>query len=315
LFKFVNSYNSFFYIAFLKRYDSTANSALPECNTVPPASHCSNGCPAGDETCLQLLRTQLVIVMVTALSVNNLIKLLVPKIQTWLAEREDRDVQVKKSSAEKEFDLAPYTTTFDDFDLLALQFGYVTLFTIALPLMPLIALISNMVQARVDAAHVTLLCRRPIPRGQYGIGTWYGIFNSVSYLAVFTNVGLVCFETNRMRSWFPNPLDRLWIAILAEHVILIAKIALSQFVPDEPKDVENRRLRQEFIVDILLRGAEIEQTDDTSTKADEKKVVESKSSMTLRDASALTRRFNWETLPKEMPKDPDHEHPGVRDEE
>ena len=40
---------------------------------------------------------------------------------------------------------------FDDYTMSLIQFGYVTFFSMAFPLAPLLALLNNLVQTRVDA--------------------------------------------------------------------------------------------------------------------------------------------------------------------
>ncbi len=51
-------------------------------------------------------------------------------------------------------------------------FRYTTLFVVAFPLAPLLALISNFVEIRVDAYKVLHGSLRPIPRGAQDIGGW-----------------------------------------------------------------------------------------------------------------------------------------------
>lgn len=81
-------------------------------------------------------------------------------------------------------------TTFDDFQTLIVQFGYVSLFVVAFPLAPLLALVSNVIESRLDAravrasapprvrlwarvvraAQVVRSMARPVPRGAENIG-------------------------------------------------------------------------------------------------------------------------------------------------
>ena len=53
-----------------------------------------------------------------------------------------------RHAAEIESKLTPYGTTFDDYNEIIIQFGYVSLFLVVLPSVPLIALITNIVEIK-----------------------------------------------------------------------------------------------------------------------------------------------------------------------
>nr|CAH7749348.1 unnamed protein product [Callosobruchus chinensis] len=70
---------------------------------------------------------------------------------------------------------------------LVIQYGYIVCFIAALPLSPAVALISNVIELRVDAYKITTSFRRPIPKRVTGIGAWFGILQAMTYLGVVTN--------------------------------------------------------------------------------------------------------------------------------
>lgn len=78
-----------------------------------------------------------------------------------------------------------------DYAELAVQFGYITLFVVAFPLAPLLALANNYVEARSDAFKLLTQMQRPVPRGAEDIGSWQGVFTTISCIAVVTNSALV----------------------------------------------------------------------------------------------------------------------------
>ena len=117
---------------------------------------------------------------------------------------------------------------FDDYNELALQYGYLTLFAVAFPLVrrtqdrlmvvvmkgpcdelcfpsiklgnrndcvclcyqvASLALLNNLLELRADSGRLCRLYRRPIPYGASDIGTWYAIFQVISFMAVTTNCG------------------------------------------------------------------------------------------------------------------------------
>ena len=99
-----------------------------------------------------------------------------------------------------------------------MQFGYVTLFSAAFPLAPMLAFLSNYVQIRLDAWKVLTLCRRPDPARAEDIGTWSEILDLISTAAVVTNGVLIFFVGERYidRSWT----TRLFLLFFYEHFLI-----------------------------------------------------------------------------------------------
>ena len=71
---------------------------------------------------------------------------------------------------------------------LVIQYGFVTLFVAAFPLAPLLALINNIFEIRLDAYKYTTQMRRPLGQQVRSIGIWYGILEGMTYLSVVFNV-------------------------------------------------------------------------------------------------------------------------------
>ena len=55
-----------------------------------------------------------------------------------------------RQSAQIESKLAPYESTFDDFEELVIQFGYLSLFLVVLPSVTFIGLITSIVEVKYD---------------------------------------------------------------------------------------------------------------------------------------------------------------------
>lgn len=69
-----------------------------------------------------------------------------------------------------------------------IQFGFITLFVASFPLAPLLALINNIIEVRVDAWKLTTQFRRPVAAKAHSIGAWHEILNGIAVLSVVTNV-------------------------------------------------------------------------------------------------------------------------------
>jgi len=248
LFKFINSYNSLFYIAFFKRFDVAVES-----------------CPTDDPTCLNELQIQLASIFVTQLVVNNAIELATPYFtarQRRIADAgqsgldiHNRARDVDKTSAEKEYALGAYSSTFEDFDEIVIQFGYTTLFVVAFPLNPLLSLIANFIETRLDSYKLLHLERRPHPRGADNIGTWYAILEIIGILSVITNIALVMFVSETGDNITDGHLSlKFLIFLILEHGVILLKVLVGVVIPDEPILITEHLNRQNHITDIILKG-------------------------------------------------------------
>ncbi len=68
------------------------------------------------------------------------------------------------------------------------QFGFITLFVASFPLAPLMALINNIIEVRVDSWKLTTQFRRPVAAKAHSIGAWQEILGGMAILSVVTNV-------------------------------------------------------------------------------------------------------------------------------
>lgn len=247
LFKFINSYNSLFYTAFVKRHDAAAG-----------------GCDSGD--CLGELRVQLASVFAVAM-VQNVGEALGPRVAAWRAGRyvDPRVAPARRRrggaggaararQAEHERELPPYGGTLEDFDELAIMFGFVSLFAIALPVAPLLALAAVAVEVRVDAAKLCGVLRRPMPESAAGIGTWHAVLAVMSFAGVLTACAIVAFETDLIAT---APAGRLATFLVLEHAALVFKAAIAYLVPDRSRPVRDALQRQEHVVDVLVHGMDL----------------------------------------------------------
>lgn len=66
-----------------------------------------------------------------------------------------------------------------------------TLFVASFPLAPLLALINNLLEIRLDAWKLTTQFRRMVPQKAQDIGAWQPILQGIAILAVVTNVSTV----------------------------------------------------------------------------------------------------------------------------
>ncbi|XP_066510896.1 anoctamin-9-like [Hoplias malabaricus] len=79
---------------------------------------------------------------------------------------------------------------FNEFLEMVIQFSFTTIFVAAFPLAPLLALINNIFEIRLDAIKMLRLERRLVPKKTNDIGVWTHILEAIGVMAVIAN-GLV----------------------------------------------------------------------------------------------------------------------------
>ncbi|KAL4642131.1 anoctamin-9-like isoform X2 [Arapaima gigas] len=205
-FQFFTLFSSLFYVAFFLgringypgRYLRISGKwRLEECH------------PSG---CLTDLFIQMAIIMVLKQTINNVFEFTVPWLQgvfkkMMMKELSDGGLHCKKENNSKDKKpcdnceltdwLANYTlnnvnvySLFNEFLEMIIQFSFTTIFVAAFPLAPLLALINNIIEIRLDAIKMVSLERRLIPKKTNNIGVWNSVLEVIGVLAVIAN-GLV----------------------------------------------------------------------------------------------------------------------------
>lgn len=183
-FQFCNSYASLFYIAFFKKFNE--------------------GCD--EYGCLEELKIQLSIIFLTNVGMN-VFELGLPYLKSkFKAYQERKRIRVLKSQGkemkmtihpiEEQSKLADYETPLDDYMELIIDFGYVVMFSSAFSIVPLLALILNILEIRVDAFKLCVLTKRPHPTPANSIGEWQTIVKTISVIGTLTNAGIMIFTTD-----------------------------------------------------------------------------------------------------------------------
>ncbi|KAE8607112.1 hypothetical protein XENTR_v10011019 [Xenopus tropicalis] len=198
LFQFVNLNSSIFYIAFfLGRFAGRPGKynrlfqrwRLEECH------------PSG---CLIDLCLQMGVIMVLKQMWNNFMELGYPLLQNWWSRRKIKNsgqmVENKFTLPqwEKDWNLQPMNAhgLMEEYLEMVIQFGFTTIFVAAFPLAPLLALLNNIIEIRLDAYKFVTQWRRPMPARATDIGIWYGILEGIGVLAVITNAFVIAITSD-----------------------------------------------------------------------------------------------------------------------
>ena len=250
-FQFINSYASLIYIAFFK--DNISDD---------PAAQCV------DRDCMRELSVQLGTILLMRLVVDNFVEIGVPFILGSLKRCKKGHVNSPRLTAAEQFELAEYdvlTGTFEDYSELVIQFGYATMFAAAFPLAPVVALVANWIELRVDGFKLCTITRRPQPVGQEDIGTWLSILQIMSAIGTAFNIALFCFTGDFELLRDKSMTFRFILFICLEHAMLFIQYVIAEILPDVPRPVAVQMERGRFMVEKVFRNSEDEDDDDLAS--------------------------------------------------
>jgi len=277
-FQFVNSYISFFYLAFIAQYLERSQydegEFLGQC---------------GYYNCMQPLAIQLAAIYGSRLTSNNVIEI----AMDWYYYRAKFNAETKGtakgienlSPPELEYALLEANVIYDSINLFvdtAIQFGYSVLFIVALPAAFLATLGSNYLKVRLTANKMTSWYQRSIPSGVEDIGAWQAIFYFIAYVGVLTNAALICFTMDTLKfeietldhltpeSLRPLPFkrgnfsstERGWIFFGFVLFCSLGMATITYFIPNEPEEVHLQNQRKAFIISKIIDHVEDEDFDD-----------------------------------------------------
>jgi len=271
LFQFVNSYASFYHIAFIQ-------SQLP------------GGCDGG--SCMDTLLSNLAIIFLVQLFIGNASEVLM----SYLANKkklyeELNNLQasaVQASKAELEYTMNVYDDIMGpllDYNTIVIQFGFLTLFVAAFPLAPLAALANNFASIKMDSFKLIHMLQRPIPVPAQDIGTWQAVFNLLIIMAVSTNAGLICFVMKNVLTC--SPAMKVWAFVIIQYGVFSLMYAVQEYVPDVPEDVELQLQRASYLVSKVIERVPDEEDEVVSDDEESESRQLRKGSMVIIDHNNL----------------------------
>lgn len=235
------------------------------------------------------LRKQVIYFTVTAQIVNFAMEVVVPylkrqgfiKFKQMQSERAAKSGVTRPSAAaddpaeEKEFlarvrseaELDVYNV-YDDLREMVVQFGYLALFSVVWPLVPVSFLINNWIELRADAVKIAVEMRRPTPERADTIGPWLNALSFITWVGSISMAALVYLFSNDGLGPDGNPSDiKGWGLLLAiffsEHLYLgtrwLVATAISKIdSPSRQKERQNMYMtRQKYFQESLEKTRHI----------------------------------------------------------
>uniref|UniRef100_G3Q4R9 Anoctamin n=1 Tax=Gasterosteus aculeatus aculeatus TaxID=481459 RepID=G3Q4R9_GASAC len=149
--------------------------------------------------CLIELTTQLSIIMGGKAIWNNIQEVLLPWVKNLILRHCTRgasEAAIPRWEQDYRLQPLPKLGLFYEYLEMVIQFGFVTLFVASFPLAPILALVNNVFEIRVDAWKITTQFRRIVPEKAQDIGAWQPILQGIAILAVATNAMIIAFTSD-----------------------------------------------------------------------------------------------------------------------
>ncbi|KAB1259600.1 Anoctamin-8 [Camelus dromedarius] len=151
------------------------------------------------------------------------------------------------TQAELESCMKKYEDTFQDYQEMFVQFGYVVLFSSAFPLAALCALVNNLIEIRSDALKLCTGLQRPFGQRVESIGQWQKVMEVMGVLAIVVNCYLIgqCGQLQRLFPWL-SPEAAIVSVVVLEHFALLLKYLIHVAIPDIPGWVAEEMAKLEY---------------------------------------------------------------------
>jgi anoctamin-1 len=210
-FEFINNYSALIYIAFFK-------DGIEKC---------------ADNNCNKELNIQIYMILATNLAIN-LVELGSPYIMMFFQKKKYID-QTTLISGGKIVTCEPYSpqyqnlcneynTTMYDYIEIIILFGYVSLFSVACPLTPLLVMILLYFEKFVDTCKLFFLSRVTLNDKADGIEVFRLIFKIIYFIGMVNSIALVLFTQQTGKKY--NLITKIVIFAGVENLILIMMMTL-----------------------------------------------------------------------------------------
>lgn len=259
VFQFINSFTSFYYLAFL----SEVITASPDC---------------GAHGCMFSLSVNLITIFAIRLVSQQVVGLVIPwmTFQYKLAGGAVMSVFTAskpniRSRPELEYLLTPYDANESFIDEMmdsVIQFGFMSLFVTAFPGTAAVALASNLISLKGKAWKLLHIHQRPAPVAAEDIGQFQSLLLITTVAAVITNAALTVFTMNVLDVFSSS--FQFWVFIGFQWVCFSAQAIIMEAIPDEPESIIFHRMRADYLESKVVDRVEddiIEVFDSTGKKA------------------------------------------------
>ncbi|CAD8148836.1 unnamed protein product [Paramecium octaurelia] len=246
IFRFVNTFNSFFIISFLSSYFSS----LELCKVND-----------GISDCFQILSLQLSTIFISNFS-GLVTAVVVPYVQEKLMKKMKAIDEIPVPHAfndidpfiESQFALQPYQTNEEvdgsvkDYMELTIQFCFLVVFGVSYPACFILGFAQNVGKIQVDKINFVSLSRRPFPQGAASIGNWLVILDIITFFGILSNAGLLVYTSNSIED---NKIE-FFASILV--IFFALNFVIKILVSPESESATLLLQRHQYIIDKKIKG-------------------------------------------------------------
>lgn len=228
-------FSSLFYIALVKPYTDN--------------QPCKTNFLDGKSDCIQELRDMVSSIVITKATLDQLLELVIPMIiiagkrcmllMQWVISRSEGSSEIRRALIGssnsvhnndaidiKEAGLNTFENTVEDYGELVIQYGYITLFSLAFPLTSFVFLLTNMIEGRTDAFKYLFLNNRAPADTAYSIGRWKSMLKFTMISGILMNSILLTITSSRSSKYFSmiknNPLISFFVLENVMYLITVA---------------------------------------------------------------------------------------------
>jgi hypothetical protein len=143
---------------------------------------------------------------------------------------------------------------FDIYSDVVIQFGYLTFFSVAFPMMAVIVMCEGLLKLRVNAFKLCSLRRRPHIQLAEDIGKWEHLVVAFNILGILSSVGILTFTTEQFTDL--DMTEQSLIFLLHELSLILVALFVSWIIPSAPAWISEIRERNRFVVNKWVKGLE-----------------------------------------------------------
>jgi len=144
-----------------------------------------------------------------------------------------------------------YPSTVGDYAECILMYGYLVLFGVAFPLTVVVLFVDNLIEVRTDAFKILKVYQRVNADKAANIGAWFYILKIITFIAMFTNAGLLVFTANSASTIFsPGRFkaqdSKVLLFLVLVNLFYICSRVISYLVSDIPSATRKKLARQKY---------------------------------------------------------------------
>ena len=183
-----------------------------------------------------------------------------------------------------------------DYELNMISLGYILFFSTSFPLSTILQNGLNYIKIIGDVIYFARFQKRDLLSPARGIGAWNLILELLCFFSTIGNAAFVFFCSEGLTILLDNEINRegivdthktdlrnLYICIMAEHLLLLAKIFQSVMIPDVPEYIAKEREKRQYKAEIAASRQRIKQMKIKAENKSKFKALEDKLAKTEKD--------------------------------